>query len=102
MKSGTLNLLEPSGPVQACNGIALPLPFLLHERLKKITENLLGEYQCGFRKNRSTSDQIFTIRQIMEKHYEHNQDLHMLFVDFKQAFDSIDRHKLYQAMDDMS
>ena len=24
--SGSLNLLEPSGPVQACNGIALPLP----------------------------------------------------------------------------
>ena len=23
MKSGTLKLLEPSGPVQACNGIAL-------------------------------------------------------------------------------
>jgi len=24
-KSGSLNLLEPSEPVQACNGIALPL-----------------------------------------------------------------------------
>jgi len=28
-KSGNLNFLEPSGPVQACNGTALPLPFLL-------------------------------------------------------------------------
>ena len=27
LKSGSLNLLEPSGPLQACNGIALPLPF---------------------------------------------------------------------------
>ena len=26
LKSGNLNLLEPSEPVQACNGIALPLP----------------------------------------------------------------------------
>jgi len=25
LKYGSLNLLEPSGPVQACNGIALPL-----------------------------------------------------------------------------
>ena len=25
MKSGNLNFLEPSGPLQACNGIALPL-----------------------------------------------------------------------------
>jgi sorting nexin-29 len=39
---------------------------VLNKRLKKITENVLGEYQCGFRKNRSTSDQIFVIRQTME------------------------------------
>jgi hypothetical protein len=24
LKSGSLNFLEPSGPVQACNGITLP------------------------------------------------------------------------------
>jgi len=27
LKSGSLNFLEPSGPVQACTGIALPLTF---------------------------------------------------------------------------
>ena len=26
MESGSLNLLEPTGPVQACTWIALPLP----------------------------------------------------------------------------
>jgi hypothetical protein len=30
LKSESLNLLEPSGTVQACNGIALPLPFTSH------------------------------------------------------------------------
>jgi len=35
MKSGSLNLLEPSGPVQACNGIDLPLQnFIQHLFLK--------------------------------------------------------------------
>jgi hypothetical protein len=29
LKSGSLNLLELSGPVQACNGIALPAPLSL-------------------------------------------------------------------------
>jgi len=29
MKSGNLNLLGPSGPLQACNGTALPLPYLI-------------------------------------------------------------------------
>jgi len=28
MKSGNLNFLEPSGPLQACNGTAFPLPYL--------------------------------------------------------------------------
>ena len=27
MKSGNPNFLEPCGPLQACNGTALPLPF---------------------------------------------------------------------------
>jgi len=35
LKSGSLNLLEPLGPVQACNGIALPFynTTYLHEKL---------------------------------------------------------------------
>ena len=27
MKSGNLNIMEPSGPLQACNGTALPFTF---------------------------------------------------------------------------
>jgi len=27
LKSGSFNFLDPSGPVQVCNGIALPIPF---------------------------------------------------------------------------
>jgi hypothetical protein len=30
MKSGNLNFLEPSGPLQACNGTAVPLPLPLY------------------------------------------------------------------------
>jgi hypothetical protein len=29
LKSGSLNLLEPSGQVKGCNGIALPLLYLI-------------------------------------------------------------------------
>jgi hypothetical protein len=32
MKSGNLHFLEPSGPLQACNGTALPLPLLFHRK----------------------------------------------------------------------
>jgi len=35
MKSGNLNFLEPSGPLQACNGTALPLtPYIISLHLK--------------------------------------------------------------------
>ena len=33
-KSGNLNFLETFGPVQACNGAALPLHFTVHTKLK--------------------------------------------------------------------
>ena len=32
-KSGNLNFLEPSGPLQACNGTALPLSLLFYKEL---------------------------------------------------------------------
>jgi hypothetical protein len=35
MKSGSLNLLKPSGPVKACNGIALPLPLHKYRYTKR-------------------------------------------------------------------
>jgi len=39
LKSGSLNLLEPSGLVQACNGIALPLPFCFRRAVPNEKEN---------------------------------------------------------------
>ena len=33
LKSGSLNLLEPPGPVQVCNGFALPLPLHFYYKI---------------------------------------------------------------------
>jgi hypothetical protein len=33
--------------------------------------------------------------QILEKCYEYNIEMHVLFTDFKQVFDSVDRQKNY-------
>ena len=45
---------------------------LLAKNIEPYTEQILGDYQCGFRKGRSTMDQIFSLRQIIETFYEHN------------------------------
>jgi hypothetical protein len=41
------------------------------------------------------TDQIFCIRQILEKKWECNYTVHKLFIDFKKAYDSVRRKILY-------
>jgi hypothetical protein len=36
----------------------------------------------GFDVNRSTTDQIFCIRQILERKWEYTETVHQLFIDF--------------------
>jgi hypothetical protein len=43
---------------------------ILLSRLTRYAEEIIGDHQCGFRRNRSTSDHIFCIRQILEKKWE--------------------------------
>jgi hypothetical protein len=66
--------------------------------LKTVPKRITGEYQCRFRPNKSTIDQLFIIRQMMEKHYAHGIDLRVLFIDFTQAFDSVNKEKLFEIM----
>jgi hypothetical protein len=40
---------------------------ILLARLTLYVNEIIGDHQCGFRHNRSTTDQIFYIRQILEK-----------------------------------
>lgn len=75
------------------------LATIIRNRLSAYANEMIGEYQGGFRKGRSTIDQIFTIKQIQHKSYEQNLDLHMLFIDYKQAYDSIKRLQIYKAME---
>ena len=43
-------------------------------------------------------DSVFCIRQILEKKWEFGKDVYQLFIDFKKAYDSIKRQKLYNIM----
>ena len=62
---------------------------LLH-RLNEYLEHsgLLPESQCGFRKDRRTTDMIFTTRH-WEKCQEQNMDLYMTIVDLTKACDTV-------------
>jgi len=73
---------------------------LLNNRLSKIVESKLSEVQAGFRLNRSTLDNIFIICQTFEKCHEYNIDFRNIFVDYLQAFDSINRNKVIDSLDE--
>jgi len=74
------------------------LAIILNQKLVDIIETKLGDYQSGFRPNRSTIDNIFMIRQIAEKCYEYNIDIHNIFIDYTHAFDLIKRNKILDSL----
>jgi hypothetical protein len=47
---------------------------ILTKYIETYTEEFIGQYQCGFHKGRSTTDHIFSLRQIIEKFYEQTQN----------------------------
>ena len=77
------------------------LALIIKEKLEPYIEEVIGDYQCGFRRGRSTIDHIFTIRQLMEKYWEYNKEMWQLLIDFKQAYDSVHRESLWNIMAEM-
>jgi hypothetical protein len=71
---------------------------ILLSRLSPYIYEIIGDQICGFRRNRSTTDQIFCIRQILEKKWEYNETVHQLFIDFKETYDSVRREVLYNIL----
>jgi hypothetical protein len=61
---------------------------------------MIGDNRCVFRRNRSTTDQIFCIRQTLEKTGEYNVTVHQPSVDFKKAYGSSEfgRELLYNIL----
>jgi hypothetical protein len=71
---------------------------IIAKRFRGIAEVLLLEEQNGFRKGRSIMDCAFLASQIIEKHSEFNIPTYIAFIDFKKAFNSVDRDKLWTIM----
>ena len=54
----------------------------------------LPDVQAGFRKGRRPRDQIANIRWIIEKAREFQENIYFCFIDYTEAFDSVDQKKL--------
>ena len=73
---------------------------ILNARLLKFaeTENILVDEQNGFRPNRSCTDHIFSLNSIVKNRINENKSTFGVFIDFKKAFDLVDRELLLYRM----
>src|SRR3989454_11455300 len=93
-----LETLQNKGDLTECKNyrtIALTshmekiLMSILLNRLKVQTEEYMADEQAGFRRDRSTIQQILLLRLIAEKASRNSKIVYNCFVDFQKAFDSI-------------
>ena len=71
---------------------------LLLNRLVPSIDPLLRINQNGFRRGRSTLAQILSLRRIVEEIRNSNREMTLIFVDFRKAFDSINRDVLFEIL----
>ena len=73
---------------------------ILNTRLTNYLDrlNILGQDQAGFRKGYSTNDHIFVLKHIVDLFLNKGLKLYCIFVDYKTAFDKINRVCLWQKL----
>ena len=74
----------------------IPASLILHHLIVPRKASIREE-QTGFRPGRGCIDHIFTLRQILERHAYRRPTI-LVFLDFKGAFDSVDRIALLNVL----
>lgn len=95
-KKGDANAAENYRGISILNSIRKTFTAILYERLTKWIEDnsLLSIFQAGFRPGFSTMDHIFAISSIAQQFIDRKKKLYTCFVDFKAAFDKVNRQAL--------
>ena len=71
---------------------------ILLNRIRDHVDPILRKNQAGFRPGRSCAQQIHILRRIMEGFQDYQLPLTVTFIDFKKAFDSIDRRVMFAVL----
>ena len=74
------------------------LLLVILERLKATLEGCLSEEQAGFIRDRSTVQQILTLRLIAEKYLQRDKHVYNCFIDYTKAFDSVWHEGLWEIL----
>ena len=106
-RDGIIIPIPKKGDTRDCNnwrGITLlsvpgkVMASIILNRVQEAADNMLRQQQGGFRKNRSCCDQIFALRQIIERCVAGNTRMLVNFIDFRKAFDSVHRPTVWNIL----
>ena len=72
---------------------------LLLNRIRPTIDEVLSPNQNGFHTDRSTAAHILALRRLVKELKNHQKEAVLLFIDFKKAFDSIDRNVMFKILE---
>ena len=102
---GDITDMSNSRGITLNNSISKLFANMLNSRLIKCIEKigLLGEFQNDFRKGRQANDNLFVLRNIIERGRitsgGSNANLTLCFVDLRKAYDTVPRDLLWETME---
>ena len=97
-KNGDLGLAKNYRGITLTSIAAKKFNALLRNRIEAKIDNILRKNQNSFRRNRSTTSQILTIRRILEGVLAKKLQATLLLIDFTKAFDFLHRGKMEQIL----
>ena len=90
---------ESYRPISLLNTMYKLFAMMMQTRLALQSEKKLRQTQYGFRASRGTKHPLFILRRAMEYSTMTSNPMHCLFLDWKQAFDSVDHTALMIALE---
>lgn len=97
-KKGENTKLDNYRPISLLSHIYKLLTKIINNRLVRKLDEYQSQEQAGFRKNYSTRDHLLTMKIIIEKSNEYGFPLHLAFIDYRKAFDSIEHWAIYNSL----
>ena len=96
-KKGSLNDPDNYRGISLLSCFGKLFTSILNERLNEFLNdnNAMGEEQAGFREKYSTIDHILVLHSIIDLYLSQKKRVYCAFVDYKKAFDSVDRLSLW-------
>ena len=99
-KGGNTENLENYRGITVCSVTYLIFTSILQFRMAKVVEEneILGPLQHGFQRNKSTTDALFILSQMLENRSKTKSGV-LTFIDLRKAYYSVPWYKLWQTLE---